>query len=117
VRVVQIEPGERVGTVDPLLHDADAARETKDVPEGLLINGRAVELSERTLADQLEERGLATRTAGTDRRIKLIALTPAGVEKRAEIAAAVNTGARFARQLNADQRETLRSLLDLLEQS
>src|SRR5438874_750842 len=41
------------------------------------------------LADQLEERGLVARVPGEDRRVKLLALTDAGVAVRNQISEAV----------------------------
>lgn len=65
------------------------------------------------LADQLEGRGLARRTAGSDRRVKLLAATDAGTAIRDELAAAVARRA-FGRQLSPDERGVLRDLLTRL---
>ncbi|MGI6877367.1 MarR family winged helix-turn-helix transcriptional regulator [Microbacterium sp. gxy059] len=65
------------------------------------------------LADQLEGRGLARRTAGSDRRVKLLAATDAGTAIRHELAAAVARRA-FGRQLSPDERGVLRDLLTRL---
>ncbi|MCI1674301.1 MAG: hypothetical protein LKI34_08835 [Bifidobacterium tibiigranuli] len=67
-----------------------------------------------SLADQLAEYGLATRTTGSDRRVKLIAATDAGAALRTKLAAAVSGDAAFGRQLTAEQRAQLKDLLTLL---
>lgn len=66
------------------------------------------------IADQLDERGLAVRAPGTDRRVKMLNLTDRGEDLRQRIADAVSTRARFADQLDAAQKTTLRELLALL---
>jgi DNA-binding MarR family transcriptional regulator len=65
------------------------------------------------IADQLEAQALAERATGTDRRVKLLQLTPAGVEVRERLSAALEAGATVTRALNAAQRA---DLADLLEQ-
>lgn len=66
------------------------------------------------IADHLEERGLAVRAPGTDRRIKMLKLTADGEALRARLAETVNAEAPFGAQLDADQKQTLRELLGLL---
>ncbi|MCH8626886.1 hypothetical protein MM440_03580 [Arsenicicoccus piscis] len=66
------------------------------------------------IADHLEERGLAVRAPGADRRIKMLNLTEDGEALRQQLAEAVNTKAKFAGQLDAGQKQTLRELLGLL---
>lgn len=66
------------------------------------------------IADQLEERGLATRTPGEDRRVKMLQLTSDGEALRADLAEAIDKRAKFAAQLTPDQRQQLRVLLELL---
>jgi DNA-binding MarR family transcriptional regulator len=66
------------------------------------------------LADQLEERGLVTRVPGEDRRVKLLALTDAGVAKRNQISEAVAERNMILRRLTDAQRKTLAPLLERL---
>ena len=64
------------------------------------------------LADDLERRGLAERTADpADRRVKLLSLTSDGAELRGRIADAVAQGATVMRGLDADERQRLEPLL------
>lgn len=67
-----------------------------------------------SLVDQLTKYGLATRTTGSDRRVKLISATDTGVALRTRLAAAVSGDAAFGRQLTAEQRAQLKDLLTLL---
>ncbi|KFJ05153.1 MarR family winged helix-turn-helix transcriptional regulator [Bifidobacterium subtile] len=67
-----------------------------------------------SLVDQLTKYGLATRTTGSDRRVKLISATDTGVALRTRLAAAVSGDAAFGRQLTAEQRAQLKDLLMLL---
>ncbi|PUB27655.1 DNA-binding MarR family transcriptional regulator [Promicromonospora sp. AC04] len=67
-----------------------------------------------SLADQLEERGLAGRVPGTDRRVKLLALTNEGRELRDKIAAAVSAGSMMLTRLDDEQRASLAPLLERL---
>lgn len=66
------------------------------------------------IADDLEERGLAARTPGTDRRVKMLRLTPAGEALRERITDAIDEQTRFAKQLGAEQKQQLRGLLEIL---
>ncbi|MFI6679947.1 MarR family winged helix-turn-helix transcriptional regulator [Kribbella sp. NPDC050470] len=66
------------------------------------------------LADQLEERGLVCRVPGSDRRVKLLQLTPAGVDLRDEISATVAERALVLRRLTPAERRTLSPLLEKL---
>lgn len=63
------------------------------------------------LADGLEERGLVTRVTGTDRRIKLLALTDKGEAMRKEISAAVADRSLLLNRLTVSQRGDLARLL------
>ena len=57
------------------------------------------------ILDRMEEKGLVERTvSGTDARQRLVALTPAGLEREAE--------AVIARGLTGEETETLRALLE-----
>lgn len=66
------------------------------------------------IADHLEERGLAYRVSGADRRIKMLKLTEEGEALRLQLAEAVNTEAPFGAQLDASQKQVFRELLGLL---
>ncbi|WP_083948136.1 MarR family winged helix-turn-helix transcriptional regulator [Thermobifida cellulosilytica] len=66
------------------------------------------------IADQLEQRGLAERTPGRDRRVKLLQLTPAGRRLRADIADRVSNSALVLQRLDDAQRAQLRPLLQAL---
>ena len=66
------------------------------------------------LADQLEERGLITRTPGQDRRVKLLTLTEAGQQLRDELSEAVAEQSLVLRRLNDSEREALDPLLERL---
>jgi Transcriptional regulators len=68
------------------------------------------------LVDQLEERGLATRRAGKDRRVKLVTLTADGAALREQIAASVSGKGLFARQLTPDERQQLHTILERLNE-
>ncbi|MCO8269252.1 MarR family transcriptional regulator [Actinoplanes sp. TRM 88003] len=67
------------------------------------------------LADQLEERGLISREPGTDRRIKLLALTDAGEVMRDQISTAVAERNMILRRLTDAERRTLAPLLERLQ--
>jgi len=67
-----------------------------------------------SLADQLEERGLVRRVPGEDRRVKLLALTEAGVAMRDQIAQAVAERNMLLLRLTDDERKTLAPLLGRL---
>ena len=63
------------------------------------------------LADRLEERGLVERRPNpSDRRVKLLALTPAGLAVRARIVQAAATSSPLARLSPADQQRLCRLL-------
>jgi DNA-binding MarR family transcriptional regulator len=62
----------------------------------------------------LEERGLITRIPGTDRRVKLLTLTPAGVALRDQISEAVAERNMILRRLTDTERATLAPLLERL---
>lgn len=67
------------------------------------------------IADQLEQRGLARRTTGCDRRVKLLALTPEGEQVHARLAKAVEAREPFGHQLSPAQHGELRDLLQRLQ--
>src|SRR5437588_5568787 len=63
------------------------------------------------LADRLEERGLIERRPDpSDRRVKLLALTPAGLAVRIRIVQAAATSSPLARLSPADQQRLCRLL-------
>ena len=63
------------------------------------------------LADRLEERGLIERRPDlSDRRVKLLALTPAGLAVRMRIVQAAATSSPLARLSPADQQRLCRLL-------
>jgi DNA-binding MarR family transcriptional regulator len=66
------------------------------------------------VADQLETAGLVVRTAGGDRRVKLLELTASGTEMRARIAEAVNATERFSSRLTPRERTQLAGFLEKL---
>lgn len=64
------------------------------------------------IVDKLEERGLAERRPGaTDRRVKEIALTPAGVALAAEVADVMTAAPAEFDRLTRAERATLAALL------
>ena len=64
-----------------------------------------------SIADRLEERGLARRVGGEDRRVKYLELTGDGAELRDRLTAAAAEGSPTAR-LDEAQREVLVGLLE-----
>ncbi|MGH3275678.1 MAG: MarR family winged helix-turn-helix transcriptional regulator [Streptosporangiaceae bacterium] len=78
---------------------------------------QALHLSPRTVTDMidsLEARGLVTRTPHpTDRRVTLLHLTPPGARQLADAAVGADQARAAAiSALSADDRRTLRTLLD-----
>lgn len=67
-----------------------------------------------SLADKLEERGLAERTTGADRRVKLLALTDEGAELKASITEAVAANSMMLLRLDDQERALLAPLLEKL---
>ncbi|MCV2394481.1 MarR family transcriptional regulator [Actinotalea sp. M2MS4P-6] len=65
------------------------------------------------IADRLEERGLARRVAGQDRRVKLLEITDEGRAMRDRIIAVATAGSPTTR-LDPKDRELLLSLLERL---
>jgi DNA-binding MarR family transcriptional regulator len=66
------------------------------------------------VADLLEDAGLAQRTAGADRRVKLLAATERGAEVRRALATAVADESTALHALDADERARLRALMGRL---
>ena len=64
------------------------------------------------IADQLEKRGLATRESDpADRRVKRIALTPAGMELKERIETEILNGMPWRLALDNDERACLLGLI------
>ena len=63
------------------------------------------------LADGLEARGLVERTTGEDRRVKVLALTPAGRKLRARLRTRVIASSPAVRHLTVAERDALMVLL------
>ena len=64
------------------------------------------------IADQLEKRGLATRESDpADRRVKRIALTPAGLELKQRIETEILSGLPWRHALDNDERTCLLGLI------
>jgi DNA-binding MarR family transcriptional regulator len=64
------------------------------------------------IADRLESRGLAERrSADGDRRVKVLALTPAGVELREQVLAIMHEPPAAIAALSEDDQRALRDIL------
>lgn len=63
------------------------------------------------LADQMEEMGLIERVPGTDRRTKLLTLTPQGEDAQARLEAQIALRSPVMVSLTPAERETLEELL------
>lgn len=66
------------------------------------------------LADRLGALGVVERVSGTDRRVKMLQLTPEGTELRERLAARVAEGSTVRVMLTAAERADLHRLLDRL---
>ena len=66
------------------------------------------------ILDRMEEKGLVERTvSGTDARQRVVALTPAGLEREAEVKQSfLEAEALIARGMTEEETDTLRSLLE-----
>ena len=66
------------------------------------------------ILDRMEEKGLVERSVnGTDARQRVVALTPAGLEREAEVKQSfLEAEALIARGLTEEETNTLRSLLE-----
>jgi DNA-binding MarR family transcriptional regulator len=65
-----------------------------------------------TIVDNLEEQGVARRQAhATDRRIKVVVLTPAGQELAAKVAEVMGTPPPAFKALDAEESVVLRDLI------
>jgi DNA-binding MarR family transcriptional regulator len=85
------------------------------LPRGALAERLNCDPSNVTfIADRLEERGLVKRAvSGTDRRVKALVLTPAGVKVRKKVIASFADAPALRRLTAAEKRQ----LADLLERS
>lgn len=64
------------------------------------------------IADRLEQRGVAERAIGSDRRVTLLRLTDKGARVRRALAARVGAGSLVTAKLTQTERKQLRRLLD-----
>ena len=66
------------------------------------------------ILDRMEEKGLVERSvSGTDARQRVVVLTPAGIEREAEVKQSfLEAEALIARGMTEEETETLRSLLE-----
>lgn len=63
------------------------------------------------IADRLETRGLIRRETGSDRRIKLLALTPEGERVKRQVQARLSESSPATQKLTVTERRTLKTLL------
>jgi len=63
------------------------------------------------IADRLQARGLVRRAEGTDRRVKMLTLTKAGVDLRARVMRLMNEPPAAITLLSAKDQRTLRDIL------
>lgn len=63
------------------------------------------------IADRLEARGLIRRETGSDRRIKLLALTPEGERVKRQVQARLSESSPATQKLTVTERRTLKTLL------
>jgi DNA-binding MarR family transcriptional regulator len=106
------------GLTPPQLHILRLLTENETLPMGELAGLLFCDASNVTvLVDRLEERGLIERrTDPADRRVRLIALTPEGVELRSQVLEKLYVPPDGIAALpKADQRELLRILNDAVE--
>lgn len=95
------------GSMARVLLLLDEPMPMRRIAERLLVDASYV----TGVADELESCGVAVRTSGSDRRVKLLAPTPAGAEIRARLVEAVTSESTAMRVLDATERAQLRSLL------
>lgn len=69
------------------------------------------------IADRLEERGLARRVVGHDRRVKMLELTEDGAAMRGRIIAVATEGSPISRLEPHRRQELLALLAELLEET
>ena len=80
----------------------------------LLENLRVKPSTVNGILDRMEEKGLVERSvSGTDARQRVVVLTPAGIEREAEVKQSfLEAEALIARGLTEEETDTLRSLLE-----
>ena len=80
----------------------------------LLENLRVKPSTVNGILDRMEEKGLVERSvSGTDARQRVVALTPAGLEREAEVKQSfLEAEALIARGMTEEETDTLRSLLE-----
>jgi DNA-binding MarR family transcriptional regulator len=90
------------------LHRLDCPMAMKDLGQRMRCDPSFV----TNIADQLEKRGLATRESDpADRRVKRIALTPAGLELKQRIENEILGGLPWRHALDNDERACLLGLV------
>jgi len=90
------------------LHRLDCPMAMKDLGQRMRCDPSFV----TNVADQLEKRGLATRESDpADRRVKRIALTPAGLELKQRIETEILSGLPWRYALDNDERACLLGLV------
>jgi DNA-binding MarR family transcriptional regulator len=91
-----------------VLHRLDCPMAMKDLGQRMRCDPSFV----TNIADQLEKRGLATRESDpADRRVKRIALTPAGLELKQRIENEILSGLPWRQALDNDERVCLLGLV------
>ena len=91
-----------------VLHRLDCPMAMKDLGQRMRCDPSFV----TNIADQLEKRGLATRESDpADRRVKRIALTPAGLELKQRIETEILNGLPWRIALDNDERACLLGLV------
>ena len=80
----------------------------------LLENLRVKPSTVNGILDRMEEKGLVERSvSGTDARQRVVVLTPAGIEREAEVKQSfLEAEALIARGMTEEETDTLRSLLE-----
>lgn len=82
-------------------------------PMGALADHLSCDASNVTgIADRLEDRGVAERANGSDRRVTLLQLTDKGARIRRALATQVGAGSLVTAKLSPVERRQLRKLLD-----
>jgi MarR family transcriptional regulator, organic hydroperoxide resistance regulator len=97
------------GVVMKALHTMDAPLAMKDVGKRLRCDPSFV----TTVADMLEQRGLAMRESDHgDRRVKRLVLTPAGVQLRSRLEGAMAGRMPWHGSLTRDEQASLLALIN-----
>lgn len=119
VRAAEHVKASFAAAVEPLGVPVHLARAVVMLDEALPMSALADKLTcdpsyITTLADQLEDRGLAERLPGTDRRVKRLALTADGWALRERIGAGLVTHSIMLTRLDDEQRAVLGPILEAL---